>query len=219
MDLPEEEAPDQVLLTGQGLLPFSQEVSEVVGPLREANRLLAEAESTARLEHLRMLFKELLGSRAYYWYVMAPVKHLGRIIGLQEAMPCIPGPPGQRVVGRLLPQNPALLDDLRLSALGLLDAGKPSGADTEALSEQDHSILTVLRLAYPKAMTQQAVADKLAELAMARDRTIINVGERSVRDRWSILLERRLIVPPPRTKRKGAAISEKGLRLMDRGRT
>jgi hypothetical protein len=124
-DLPEEEARDQELLTGEVLRPGAPEIRGVVGPLREVDRLLQEqqGEATPRLQQLRILFSELLESRAYYWFTTAPYSLLR---------------------GHLFPQDPILLDDLRRTATEATNGDSGSTEDptayrpmSEFLSEAD----------------------------------------------------------------------------------
>jgi hypothetical protein len=124
-DLPEEEARDQELLTGEVLRPGAPEIRGVVGPLREVDRLLREqqGEATPRLQQLRILFSELLESRAYYWFTVAPYS---------------------LVRGHLFPQDPILLDDVKRTALEATNGDNGSTEDltayrpmSEFLSEAD----------------------------------------------------------------------------------
>jgi hypothetical protein len=157
VDLPEEEAPDQALLTGRVLTAGSREISGIVGPLREVYRLLREAAPSPRLQHLGMLFNDLLESRAYVCFVLTTAGSLRK--------PVAPVEPGERVMGYVYPLNPALVDDLRLAGHAVLtpEPHKPRLLiDLETLSV----VLDGARVQVPnpKALSlYKALADSLGQ--------------------------------------------------------
>jgi hypothetical protein len=204
VDRPEEESPDQVLLTGKVLAVGSQEISSVVGPLREVDRLLKEAGSSPRQQHLGMLFKDLLESTAYVYSIQTAEGSFRR-----------PTPPlgaGELIYCPIYSLNPVLLDDLRQSAHTLLapersaedrPEGEGSGRPcvVEGLKAEDLQILQALEGTHPFPMSQEAL-----EL-----RTGLRV--RTIGPRLKFLREKGFVCRPSGDK-DGDTITEAGLGLL-----
>jgi hypothetical protein len=182
-DLPEDAAPDQAFLTGLGLRYVGPVVTGVVGPLRLANRLLEQAAPSPRVEHLRLLFGDLLESRAYEWHVVTPTR--------PDVTPAGPDLPQRScVVGTLLPQNPALLDSLRQAAQALLDDRRPPGLDERELSDSERAVVAVLRAADPDPLQGPEMVRRLerrgSDLQLSRVKWLLRPGGRLRGRGWVI---------------------------------